>query len=160
MKISTRKLLLNRYVIFCFGFVLLFQLFSYWVLSGSLEVIFKMGWDWYLKTGPSFSIYPVSGFNLLQTVFPLVASILALPFLYERVNYSFIYHRTSSYRRYIMKRMMITLLWGCVVVYVAYLFFSLLGQRYCQQIRRYRDNYFQKSQERILRTSTLFYTTC
>lgn len=127
MKISTRKLLLNRYVIFCFGFVLLFQLFSYWVLSGSLEVIFKMGWDWYLKTGPSFSIYPVSGFNLLQTVFPLVASILALPFLYERVNYSFIYHRTSSYRRYIMKRMMITLLWGCVVVYVAYLIFLFIG---------------------------------
>ena len=81
MKISTRKLLLNRYVIFCFGFVLLFQLFSYWVLSGSLEVIFKMGWDWYLKTGPSFSIYPVSGFNLLQTVFPLVASI----FLYYSI---------------------------------------------------------------------------
>ena len=127
MKISARKILINRYIIFCFWFVLLFQLFSYWVLSGSLEVILKMGFDWYLLTGPSFSVYPVGGFNLLQAVLPLVASVLALPFLYEREDYTFIYNRSVSYRRYIIKRIFFTLLWGSIAVYVAYLIFLFIG---------------------------------
>ncbi|MCI5924686.1 MAG: hypothetical protein MRZ30_08050 [Oscillospiraceae bacterium] len=134
MKISTRRLLLNRYYLITFLLLIIVPYLSWYFFSGYFEASFI--WDLsdmrgtreeYFQTVFSFQNFAIDSFSLIQMILPVFSGIVMLPFLRDQKLYPICYLRTKSYRRFVLSNIIKHVLAGCIVLYLAYCVLKLIG---------------------------------
>lgn len=109
MKISTRRLLFNRYYLITFLLLIIVPYLSWYLFSGYFEASFI--WDLsdmrgtreeYFQTVFSFQNFAIDSFSLIQMILPVFSGIVMLPFLRDQKLYPICYLRTKSYRRFVL----------------------------------------------------------
>ena len=132
MKISTRRLLLNRYYLITFLLLIIVPYLSWYFFSGYFEASFI--WDLsdmrgtreeYFQTVFSFQNFAIDSFS--QMILPVFSGIVMLPFLRDQKLYPICYLRTKSYRRFVLSNIIKHVLAGCIVLYLAYCVLMLIG---------------------------------
>lgn len=134
MKISTRRLLFNRYYLITFLLLIIVPYLSWYFFSGYFEASFI--WDLsdmrgtreeYFQTVFSFQNFAIDSFSLIQMILPVFSGIVMLPFLRDQKLYPICYLRTKSYRRFVLSNIIKHVLAGCIVLYLAYCVLMLIG---------------------------------
>lgn len=134
MKISTRRLLFNRYYLITFLLLIIVPYLSWYFFSGYFEASFI--WDLstmrgtreeYFETVFSFQNFAIDSFSLIQMILPVFSGIVMLPFLRDQKLYPICYLRTKSYRRFVISNIIKHVLIGCIVLYLAYCVLMLIG---------------------------------
>ncbi len=77
--------------------------------------------------GAQFDFYPMHGYTLIQLIGPVLAGISVLPVLRLKRCMPNIYLRTEHGYRFFLKRAVAYIVYGCVLMYAAYVIFLLIG---------------------------------
>lgn len=134
MKIETRRLLLNKYILVSFFVLFLIMFLSWGIDSGVFGVIINFGsYDGpytlgeYLSLISGFESYAELGYRFVQLIMPVFPVIIIIPFLNDISTLPMVYPRAASYKKVIVPKIIKCLVVGCFALFLAFLCFLCIG---------------------------------
>ena len=134
MKVKYRLLFFNRYLLLV-TVITIFLPFLVWLISSEfLSALFVWNisstgltrWE-YIQMMYSFFAYMVDGFSVIQLLAPVLVTVAIVPFFNLKKVLPFIYPRIKSYKKWLIKNILLYLSVACLAMYVGYLIFMMVG---------------------------------
>lgn len=126
MKVKRRLFWLNPYSWLVGVLVFVISLGSYVMFSNFFHNWTHVGFEAAVE-GAHFDFYPMHGYTLVQLIGPVFAGISILPVLRLKGCMPNIYLRTEHGYRFFLKQTAAYILYGCTLMYAAYVIFLLIG---------------------------------
>ena len=126
MKVKRRLFWCNPYSWLVGFLVFAISLGSYVMFSNFFHNWTHVGFEAAMESA-HFDFYPMHGYTLIQLIGPLLAGISVLPVLRLKRCMPNIYLRTEHGYRFFLKRTAAYIVYGCVLMYAAYVIFLLIG---------------------------------
>ena len=167
MKVKRRLFWCNPYSWLVGFLVFAISLGSYVMFSNFFHNWTHVGFEAAVE-GAQFDFYPMHGYTLIQLIGPVLAGISVLPVLRLKRCMPNIYLRTEHGYRFFLKRAVAYIVYGCVLMYAAYVIFLLIGAlnlpmyytgRSVSLRRDYGVGFFQSASGSVLSVGRI-YTLC
>lgn len=139
MKIDTKRVLFNRYIVFAF-FLAFFTQFISWAIDSGFVGVIKMyisgSYDGpytlreYLDIIINYELYPELGFRFLQLIMPVLPVLIIIPFLDEAKTLKIVYPRVNSYKAFVLSKILKYIFVGSLALFMAFVCYLVVGMAF------------------------------